>query len=176
MANLVFSITSSATSMQVSDTSGFAVNGGVVSIDSESIQYTTATDRLLVGLTRGVQGTTAASHTAGAAITLLESAPFVPVVHLLEAELMQWPHTMLTDPSAVPSQSVIDSNTMITVVLDNSGSNQSWTLPASASTGARIMCMALTTASTKTLSVNSVSIPAGTAQMFMWDGSAWYAA
>src|ERR1700682_3110421 len=52
--------------------------GGVINIDSEHIQYAMSSDTSLLGLVRGVNGTTAASHAAGAIVTQLESSPFTP--------------------------------------------------------------------------------------------------
>lgn len=175
MANLVTAMGTMDTVMVVSDTSGFTVNGGVILIDSEQIKYTTATDRELIGLTRGYHGTTAATHTVGTSLTVVESAPFVPVVHILEAEAMSWPSVLLTDPSAVPSALVIDMNEMIMVTMTSGGTNQTWTLPLISSPTARLLVVGHASASAKTLTVNTVSITAGTSHTFVWSGTEWLA-
>jgi hypothetical protein len=65
-------ITSTATSMVVTSTTNFPTEGRIL-IDSEVIGYTLATNTAPItvsGMTRGLEGTTAATHTNAAAITL----------------------------------------------------------------------------------------------------------
>ena len=63
-------ITDSATSLTLADASLFPSTGtNFVIIGSEEISYTGVTSNTLTGLTRGVAGTTAASHSDGATVT-----------------------------------------------------------------------------------------------------------
>jgi hypothetical protein len=68
-------INSSVTTISLASTSYFPSAGGYVTIDSELISYTGVVSNTLTGCTRGVGGTTAASHTSG-----------VPVVATVVAE------------------------------------------------------------------------------------------
>lgn len=61
------SLTSGSTSISVASTTTFPATGTLV-IDSEIILYTSKTSNSFGGLTRGVDGTSAASHTAGVAV------------------------------------------------------------------------------------------------------------
>jgi hypothetical protein len=61
------SITSTDTTVVLSSTSGLTTTG-FIKIDSETIGYTNVSGNSLINCTRGQNGTTAASHTAGAAI------------------------------------------------------------------------------------------------------------
>lgn len=65
--------TDSSTSLIVADISKFKLTGGLVQIGSEKILYTSLnpTSKQLKGLSRGVLGTTAASHSNGATVTAL---------------------------------------------------------------------------------------------------------
>lgn len=76
-------ITSTATSLTLTSASSFPVNG-VIKIDSEQIFYETISGNVLSGLTRGYNGTTAASHTTGAAVgsssMLVTDATYQPSV------------------------------------------------------------------------------------------------
>jgi hypothetical protein len=60
-------ITSTATTIVVSSTSGLTTTG-FIKIDSETIGYTNVDGNSLINCTRGQNGTTAAAHTTGAAI------------------------------------------------------------------------------------------------------------
>jgi hypothetical protein len=60
-------ITSTATTVVVSSTSGLTTTG-FIKIDSETIGYTNVDGNNLINCTRGQNGTTAAAHTTGAAI------------------------------------------------------------------------------------------------------------
>jgi len=63
-------INSSVTSLTLTDASQFPSSGtNFIIIGSEEISYTGITDNTLTGLTRGVAGTTAASHSDGATVT-----------------------------------------------------------------------------------------------------------
>ena len=71
-------ITSSSTSITLTSGTSFPASG-LIQIDSEQIYYTTLTGNVLSGLTRGYNGTTAASHSNGAnvgcaTITVLDSS------------------------------------------------------------------------------------------------------
>jgi hypothetical protein len=76
-------ITSAATSLTLTSASSFPVNG-VIKIDSEQIFYETISGNVLSGLTRGYNGTTAASHTTGASVgsssMLVTDATYQPSV------------------------------------------------------------------------------------------------
>ena len=61
-------ITATDTSVTVDSTSGFSPSGRII-IDSEVIGYTSTTSTSFLGLTRGLESTTAASHLDDAAIT-----------------------------------------------------------------------------------------------------------
>lgn len=60
-------ITSTATTVVVSSTSGLTTTG-FIKIDSETIGYTNVDGNSLINCTRGQNGTTAAAHTTGAVI------------------------------------------------------------------------------------------------------------
>ena len=63
-------INSSVTTLTLTDASQFPSSGtNFIIIGSEEISYTGITDNTLTGLTRGVAGTTAASHSDGATVT-----------------------------------------------------------------------------------------------------------
>jgi hypothetical protein len=67
------SITDTATSMTVSDTSAFP-SVGVISSDAEIMLYSAKTSTTFTGLTRGAEGTTATAHNAGAGVALRNTA------------------------------------------------------------------------------------------------------
>jgi len=170
-SSLLFAMGTSDTSLQLSSSSPFPGNGGVITIDSETIIYGYSTDRTLVQLVRGAEGSTPATHAIGASITLVESYPFMPFPDLAFHALTM---TSLLDPTAVPTADVIERCNVLLVNFDSSGVNQTWTLPVMDSP-VRKLTVLHKAASAKTLSVNSVSIAAGTGQEFAYDGSAWYA-
>jgi hypothetical protein len=61
-------VTNTATTIPVGDTTGFAPRGRIA-IDSELIGYTGTTATAFTGAKRGMDGTTAAAHTSGAAVS-----------------------------------------------------------------------------------------------------------
>jgi len=65
--NAVGGISATATSVTVDSTSGFPSEGRVI-IDSEVMTYTNKTSTTLTGLTRGAEGTTAATHADDATV------------------------------------------------------------------------------------------------------------
>ncbi|MEK6646928.1 MAG: hypothetical protein AABY84_09680 [Candidatus Firestonebacteria bacterium] len=67
VTNLTATISSSASSISVTSTTGFP-GSGYVQIDEEKIQYSGTTSTTFTGLTRGVQGTTAIAHSTGALV------------------------------------------------------------------------------------------------------------
>jgi Tfp pilus assembly protein PilX len=67
-ANLSASINSSATTLTFSSTAVFPAGTNVYRVDSEVIACTGKTSTQLTGCTRGLEGTTAASHSSGAAV------------------------------------------------------------------------------------------------------------
>jgi hypothetical protein len=75
--HLAASIGATDTSLTV-DNASLLPNSGTVLIDSEQIIYTGELGNLLVGLTRGANGTTAASHSENALVTLV--IPSTPTV------------------------------------------------------------------------------------------------
>ena len=58
-------ITAAATTLTLTSAAAFPTTGGVIRIDSEDISYTGVSTNTLTGLVRGVNSTTAASHTSG---------------------------------------------------------------------------------------------------------------
>jgi len=65
-STLTASITATSTSLILLSAASFPSTGGIIRIDSETISYTGITANTLTGLVRGINGTTAASHTIGA--------------------------------------------------------------------------------------------------------------
>lgn len=63
------------TTINLANTTGFAVNGGIVTINSEQIKYITASDTQLITCTRGYNSTTAASHVDGSTVTFDSAIP-----------------------------------------------------------------------------------------------------
>jgi hypothetical protein len=61
-------LTAGATTVTVASTAGYAPSGRIL-IDSELINYTTTTATSFDGVTRGVEGTTAAAHASGAVVS-----------------------------------------------------------------------------------------------------------
>jgi hypothetical protein len=70
-------IDATTTSITVSDSS-YLTNTGFIKIDNETISYTNVIGNVLTNCARGQNGTTAASHTIGAAITV-QNLPCVNV-------------------------------------------------------------------------------------------------
>ena len=171
---------SADTVLNLQDTSLMPVNGGIVQIDSEDIQYTTATDRQLIGCTRGVAGTSAASHLVAATVTLIEGPNLIPVTGINVSPVSPMStddHTtrevtlfIAADPTSVPTFDKVDQNTVWYVTMDGSGTNQAWTLPSPSQLGLvhRLNIVFNRTAGANTLTVNSVVITPGAGQLFMW--------
>lgn len=63
----------STTPIQVASTSAFLLTAGCLLIDNELITYTGKTATTFTGITRGAYGSTKAAHTAGAAVTEVQS-------------------------------------------------------------------------------------------------------
>ena len=63
------SINSSVTTVPVASVTGMPTVGGTITVNSEQISYTGISSLNLTGCTRGVNGSTAASHTSGDAVT-----------------------------------------------------------------------------------------------------------
>jgi hypothetical protein len=61
-------ITATATSITLTSSSSFSADGGRIQIDSEDITYSSKSGNVLTGCIRGVNSTTAAAHTTGAAV------------------------------------------------------------------------------------------------------------
>ena len=80
---------------------------GTILIGSEQITYTSNSGSVLSGLTRGANGTTAASHAHTAAITLL---PEVSLVESIEGLGLERRHTLINNTS-----NITDAATTITV-------------------------------------------------------------
>lgn len=81
--NLSADITSTATSLTLTSTTGFATSG-IIIIDSEIMSYAAISGNSLTGLSRGIFTSTAASHTTGASVTqnqcTLDSTGAVPTL------------------------------------------------------------------------------------------------
>lgn len=75
LSTLVEDITSSATTITLSDSSRFP-SSGTVQIDNEKITYTGNSSNQLTGCTRGSGGTTAVAHTAGSYIIEIKTEYF----------------------------------------------------------------------------------------------------
>jgi len=69
LATLASTITSTATTIPVSNASYLSTTG-FIKIDSETIGYSNVSGNNLINVFRGQNGTTAAAHTSGAAITV----------------------------------------------------------------------------------------------------------
>lgn len=163
-------VASGDTTINVLVANNLPANGGVVTIDSENIQYGAATDTQLLSCTRGVNGTSAASHLVGAQVTLTESFPFYPNRAPAPIQAFENPQLGLTDPTAVPTAAQLDGVKHLNVLLDASGANQTWTLLAPTdNTLPRELYITFKTTAAKTLSVNGTSIATGTGQLFVWD-------
>lgn len=61
-------ITATATTLTLTSTTGFPANGGLIKIDSEQVRYSSVSGSTLIGLQRGQNGTTAASHLTAAGV------------------------------------------------------------------------------------------------------------
>lgn len=61
-------ITATATTITLASTSTFPAIGGFIKIDSEEMFYAAVSGSTLIGVTRGINGTTAATHSTGAAV------------------------------------------------------------------------------------------------------------
>lgn len=61
-------ITATATTITLTSTSTFPTIGGFIKIDSEEMFYAAVSGSTLTGITRGINGTTAATHSTGAAV------------------------------------------------------------------------------------------------------------
>jgi len=66
-------ITAISTSLTLADSTEFT-NSGIVAIDNELLSFTGKSGNTLTGLTRGIEGTTAASHSTGAEVKQVISA------------------------------------------------------------------------------------------------------
>ena len=66
--NDVAGMTATATSVTVASTTGFPTEGRII-IDTEVMSYTMTTTTSFTGLTRGIEGTTAATHANAATVT-----------------------------------------------------------------------------------------------------------
>ena len=66
-------ITAISTSLTLTDSTEFT-NSGIVAIDNELLSFTGKSGNTLTGLTRGIEGTTAASHSTGAEVKQVISA------------------------------------------------------------------------------------------------------
>ena len=61
-------MTASDTSLSLTSSTNFPLTGGVIKIDSEIMSYSSRSGTTLLGLTRGISGTTAASHSTSATV------------------------------------------------------------------------------------------------------------
>jgi hypothetical protein len=67
-STLTSGITSTQSSLTLTSAASFSPNGGVILIDSEQIFYSQVSGNILLGLSRGFNGTTAAAHLSGAGV------------------------------------------------------------------------------------------------------------
>lgn len=65
---LAVAMTASQTSISLTSSTNFPATGGVVQIDSEIMSYSSRSGTTLVGVTRGIRGTTAATHSISAPV------------------------------------------------------------------------------------------------------------
>jgi cysteine-rich repeat protein len=72
---LAAAVSATATTLTVTGGSVLPTGGGTIQIDAERIGYKKRDGNSLSGLIRGVQGTTAAAHAAGAPVHLISSQP-----------------------------------------------------------------------------------------------------
>jgi hypothetical protein len=175
MSNIVTqAVTAAATTIYADVLSLPAGPNGIVKIDSELIIVGEATDTALINCTRGAGGTSAATHAVNAAITSYE-APMAEAQQALLPAGSAYPTVLqLTNPTSVPTAATLDQYSHIIVNFTSAGTNQSWTLPSSATNNVRNVIFTCEAASTgKTLSINSQSVGTGTAILFVWDGTAW---
>ncbi len=70
---LLIALSASDTTITVTGTITFPVNGGTIQIESEKISYRSCSADQFFGCTRARGGTSAATHAAGKAVTLIES-------------------------------------------------------------------------------------------------------
>jgi hypothetical protein len=70
-AKLAAAIGATDTTLTVNDASSFSSSGGTIQIGSEQITYTGKSGNTLTGLTRGANGTTAATHAVGDVVTVV---------------------------------------------------------------------------------------------------------
>lgn len=63
------SMTASQNSLSLTSATNFPLTGGIIKIDSEIMSYASRSGTTLLGLVRGISGTTAATHANGAAVT-----------------------------------------------------------------------------------------------------------
>jgi len=71
MDTLASAITSTATTIPVTDVTGFASSGRIL-IDREAINYTGISGNSFIGVTRAVNNTLASSHTSGTSVSQLQ--------------------------------------------------------------------------------------------------------
>jgi hypothetical protein len=172
------------TVLTLSGASTFPGLGGIVLIGSEQIGYAMSSDDQLYGLTRGINGTSAATHAVGATVTLLESVSMTPGSDPKPLSLIPYRvgSTLLeadaageqTDPASI-TQAMIDGNTVLWIF--GHVSNFSGSLPTPTVNVTRKLLVIFTTDAAKTCSVNSVSIAAGAGQLFVYSSqaTAWFA-
>ena len=72
-STLAATITSGSSSLEVADSTDFSTTG-IVAIDNELISYTGKSGNTLTGLTRGLESTVAAGHSAGATVSQVITA------------------------------------------------------------------------------------------------------
>lgn len=72
---LLQTCSSTDTVLNIADGTGFAISGGIVTIESEQILYVTASPNQLIGCTRGYNSTTAVSHLSGKSVTFNSPTP-----------------------------------------------------------------------------------------------------
>ena len=108
-------LTASETDITIASTSNFAAGGGVVTIRDEDISYTSISGGALQGVVRGINGTTATTHTSGASADVTGVYVDVVTTHDTTSEIAE--NFALTLSSA-SSGTIVDA-TGIGTIIDN---------------------------------------------------------
>ena len=155
-------MTSSQTFVLMSSTCDFPQHG-ICQIDSEFIQYSFAADHSLQSCIRGVASSTPVTHAEGAIVTFIEALPGTSESN---ATLILSSPSVISVPN-VDNADIISINTVITDSLTLTLPNPSNLTPG------RDLAVGHKFTGTGSLSVNGVSLSAGSVHHFVWDGFTW---
>lgn len=122
-------INDTQTTLTLTSGSSFPISGGVIQIGTEQISYTSRSGNSLIGLTRGINGTTASSHLTGAnvecaTITVTDVASGVGINDFVTFSGATGPIGGIAATSINKEQqvsAVIDANTYTFNATDTSG-------------------------------------------------------